>query len=135
MEKGCKKGDNCENWHPTYFCHLSINSKKCSRVDCYFKHHKNCKVTYSHNNDFLVSGKQNGRHIHHPGQQKHMTRLNNWQQFYQQRNHQQQKYHQQYPQLGNRPSRKIPMNQFPQRQYNQLKQVIQSVILEMDGLY
>ena len=40
MEKGCKNGDNCENWHPTYFCHLSINSKKCSRVDCYFKHHK-----------------------------------------------------------------------------------------------
>ena len=119
MDKGCKKGDNCENWHPTYFCHLSINSKKCSRVDCYFKHHKNCKVTYSNNNDFLEPRKQNGRQMRHPGQQKYMAR---WQ-----HNQQQYYHHQQYPQLGNRPNRKIPMNQ--------LTEVIQSVIHEMNRLY
>ena len=119
MEKGCKKGDNCENWHPTYFCHLSINSKKCSRVDCYFKHHKNCKVTYSNNNDFLEPRNQNGRHMRHPGQQKYMAR---WQ-----HNQQQHYHHQQFPQLGNRPNKQIPMNQ--------LTQVIQSVIYEMNRLY
>ena len=147
MERGCKKGDKCEKWHPTYFCHLSINSKICNRVDCYFKHHKNCEITKSDN--FLATKKENRRPHSLPGQQ-HST-FNKWQQNHQphhqnhqphHQNHHQQyqqqyqpQYHQQYHQIDNNFNQQRPTNQSPQIPYEQLKQVIQSVILEMNNNY
>ena len=32
-ENGCKKGNECMNWHATYICRLSANSNMCNRVN------------------------------------------------------------------------------------------------------
>ena len=47
-ENGCKKGLKCSEWHATYICRSSANSKICSRPECPFKHHKNCTVSNEH---------------------------------------------------------------------------------------
>ena len=130
MEKGCHKGEKCDKWHPTYFCYLSINSKTCSRQDCSFKHHRNCIVTSSENN-FLVHRNQNKRNLHQDQQRwTHFNHRQQPRQQYYQQNHQN---HQQFQEIGNsfHPHR-LPNNQFPQMPYNHLKQMIQSVILEMN---
>ena len=124
MEKGCKKGDKCEKWHPTYFCHLSISSKTCKRVDCYFKHHRNCTVTKCVN---FLDTKKNRRPLPPLGHQYPM--YNKLQQQHQPRMHYQQN-HQQYHQLGN--INQHHATQSPQIPYEQLKQVIQTVISEMN---
>ena len=51
---GCKKGNECTNWHATYICRLSANSNICNRINCNFKHHKNCSVTRNNEKDFLA---------------------------------------------------------------------------------
>ena len=137
MENGCKKGDKCEKWHPTYFCHLSINSKICHRVDCHFKHHRNCTVAKSDN--FLATKRENMQPHSHSGPKNPM--YNKWQhhQPYHSQHPQHQTYHQQYHQryhqMGNNFNQPRHTNQSPQIPYDQLKQVIQSVILEMNSTY
>ncbi|CAL4161381.1 unnamed protein product, partial [Meganyctiphanes norvegica] len=46
-DNGCKKGLKCSEWHATYMCRSSANSKTCTRPECPFKHHKNCTVSSS----------------------------------------------------------------------------------------
>ena len=48
-ENGCKEGNKCHNWHATYICRSSADKNLCSRINCWYKHHKNCKTT--ENND------------------------------------------------------------------------------------
>ena len=59
-ENGCKKGNECSNWHATYICRLSVNSNICTRINCIFKHHKNCSITNNdnHNNIFLARNQE-----------------------------------------------------------------------------
>ena len=127
MESGCKNGEKCEKWHPTYFCHLSINSKTCKRVDCYFKHHRNCTVTKSEN--FLDPKKESRRP--HPALGHQYPMYNKWQQQHRPQHHYQQT-HQQYHQIGSNYNQQHHTTQSPQIPYDQLKQVIQTVILEMN---
>ena len=134
MEKGCKKGNKCEKWHSTYFCHLSSNSKTCKRVDCYFKHHKNCKVTKSEY--FLDPKKENRRPLLPQGPQ--YPTYNKWQNHHQPQHqqHSRQSHHQyhQYHQIGNNFHHQQQAMQTPQIPipFDQLKQVIQTVIHEMN---
>ena len=130
MEKGCKKGNKCEKWHATYFCHLSLNSKTCKRVDCYFKHHKSCTVTKSEN--FLVKEKENRRPL--PPQRPQYPLYSKVQHHHQPHHHHRQQSHQQYHQIGNNFHHQHA-TQTPQIPYGQLKQVIQEVIHEMNNTY
>ena len=50
---GCKNGRSCNEWHATYICRSSANSKTCTRPECPFKHHRDCTVN-KHDN-FLVN--------------------------------------------------------------------------------
>ena len=132
MERGCQKGDKCEKWHPTYFCHVSIDSKVCKRVDCYFKHHRNCTLTKSDNNNNFLDTKNENRRPFPPLTQQYPV-YNRWQQQQQHRpqTHYQQN-HQQYHQRGKALNQQHQAIQSPQIPYDQLKQVIQTVILEMN---
>ena len=138
MDKGCKKGNKCDKWHPTYFCYLSIDSKTCKRVDCYFKHHKNCTVTKSEN--FLRVEKENrrppvphGRQYpsYNKWQQHHQT---NQHQYWQSHQHQSEQYHQHH-QVGNHFNHQQNPVQPAQIPHHQLKQVIQTVLQEMSNAY
>ena len=51
-DNGCKKGLKCNEWHATYICRSSANSKTCTRPECPFKHHKNCTVL---RNDYFLN--------------------------------------------------------------------------------
>ena len=59
-ENGCKNGNRCSEWHATYMCRSSANSRTCVRPECPFKHHKNCTVARNDNN-FL--GNQQPAHM------------------------------------------------------------------------
>ena len=59
---GCQKGQKCNNWHATYICRLSANSNECYRIDCNFKHHKNCSVIRNDHNDFLSNHQMPNQH-------------------------------------------------------------------------
>ena len=53
MENGCKNGNKCKEWHATYICRSSANSRNCTRPACPFKHHKDCYKQSNDNNNFL----------------------------------------------------------------------------------
>ena len=59
MENGCKNGNKCKEWHATYICRSSANSRNCTRPACPFKHHKDCYKQSNDSNNFLV-------HQNHP---------------------------------------------------------------------
>ena len=58
-ETGCKKGNECNSWHATYICRLSINSNHCTRINCIYKHRKNCSTTNNDNEDNFLANDQN----------------------------------------------------------------------------
>ena len=63
-DNGCKKGSKCNEWHATYICRSSANSKICTRPECPFKHHANCVV--SRNEPFLNKPNQMPRQYQGP---------------------------------------------------------------------
>ena len=90
-ENGCKKGNECNNWHATYICRLSANSNICPRVNCIFKHHKNCSTTRNDNDEnFLANNQQHRMARQH--RVPNFPRFNNRQPHQQQRHQQQQQY-------------------------------------------
>ena len=64
-ENGCKKGLKCSEWHATYLCRSSANSKTCTRPECPFKHHKDC--TISRRENFFNNANNNFTHRQYQG--------------------------------------------------------------------
>ena len=108
-ENGCKKGNECNNWHATYICRLSINSNVCTRINCIYKHHKNCSTTNNENEyNFLANnqysmprqqrgpnyqGFNNRQPYQHQQRQQNQLHMNNqWPSVYQQQQQQQQQH-------------------------------------------
>ena len=66
-ENGCKNGNKCSEWHATYICRSSANSRICNRVECPFKHHKNCNMKQNNNEHFLENKHAQMIPRQHPG--------------------------------------------------------------------
>lgn len=39
---GCRRGDKCKLWHPSYLCMFSAKHKSCNNAECQYFHHKGC---------------------------------------------------------------------------------------------
>ena len=89
-ENGCRKGNKCNNWHATYICQNSIYNNVCTRVNCSFKHLRNCTTTNNDDKHFLVNNHGMPRQYRGPKLQT----ANNRQPYQQQR----QQHHQQHRQ-------------------------------------
>ena len=89
-DNGCKNGNKCSEWHATYICHSSANSKTCNRPECPFKHHKDCTVNRFDNflenhNPHMMPRQYQGpdfpilhhRQSQHPHQRRYGPQINN----------------------------------------------------------
>ena len=118
-DNGCKEGLKCNEWHATYICRSSANSKTCSRPECPFKHHANCVV--SRNDPFLNKPNQMPRKYQGPNfpifnqRQPHQQQNQHYNNHFS--NHRQQPYHQTF-------------NQPPQIPQDQLVYMIRTIIRE-----
>ena len=123
-DRGCKKGKECSNWHATYICLLSANSYMCTRINCQFKHHKNCTTTRD-NDNFLENNQH--RKMPKPYQNPLPTNRRPLQHQHHRRpyQHHQPRYHQQQQPMNTGRSwhanNKIPHTD--PLQYNKLPQV------------
>lgn len=136
-DNGCKNSIKCNEWHATYICRSSANSKTCSRSECPFKHHRNCTMTS--NDNFLENnhhhmmprqhmGPKFPRFNHH--QQQHHSHkfplVNHRQPF-----HHQQPFHQQQPFHHQKPfHHQQSPNQSPQVSPDHLLYMIRTMIRE-----
>ena len=133
-DNGCKNGIKCNEWHATYICRSSANSKTCSRPECPFKHHRNCTITSNDNflenqHQHMMPRQQMGSRFPRYHQQQQYRSHNYRQPFHHQQpfnyHHQQQPFHHQKPFRHQR-----SLNQSPQVSPDNLLQMIRTIIRE-----